>query len=103
MKPIRLAPEAAEELADAGAWYESQRIGLSRRLVGETQSTLRLVRERPASFPLLKTLSRLGIRRALLPHFPYAIVFLELDLEIRILAIAHLKRRPGYWLGRLEP
>jgi hypothetical protein len=31
------------------------------------------------------------------------LVFMETEREIRVLAVAHLKRRPGYWLNRVEP
>jgi len=41
------------------------------------------------------------IRRALLPRFPYAVIFMDLGEHIRVLAVAHAKRRPGYWLGRV--
>jgi hypothetical protein len=44
----------------------------------------------------------LEVRRALLPRFPYALVFLELQAEIRVLAVAHAKRHPDYWLNRLQ-
>jgi hypothetical protein len=47
--------------------------------------------------------ARLDVRRALLARFPYALVFLILEEGVRILAVAHAKRRPGYWLGRVRP
>jgi hypothetical protein len=31
------------------------------------------------------------------------LVFIELSAEIRILAVAHAKREPGYWLNRIQP
>jgi toxin ParE1/3/4 len=37
-----------------------------------------------------------------LPRFPYAVVFLVRVEELRVLAIAHAKRRPGYWLSRVR-
>jgi hypothetical protein len=37
-----------------------------------------------------------------LRRFPYAVVFLELETEIRILAFAHKRRRPAYWQQRLR-
>lgn len=43
----------------------------------------------------------LEIRRALMVRYPYALVFFELKDEIRIIAVAHDKRRPNYWLYRL--
>jgi toxin ParE1/3/4 len=42
------------------------------------------------------------IRRALLLRFPYALIFVDLGAEIRVLAPAHTKRRAGYWLNRVE-
>ena len=102
MKSARLAPEAVAELADAAAWYDSQREGLGRELLQEFESLLRIIESRYPSFPrLLDTAPGLNIRRALLPRFPYAAVFLELPTEIRIVAVAHLKRRPRYWLNRI--
>jgi len=34
-------------------------------------------------------------------RFPYALMFLELKTEIRVLAVAHATRHPDYWLNRL--
>jgi len=42
-----------------------------------------------------------GTRRILLKRFPYFIVFFEWQDEVYIVAIAHAKRRPGYWRGRI--
>ena len=44
---------------------------------------------------------RIGaIRRHLVPGFPYAVIY-EVDRDpVRVLAIAHLRRHPGFWLGR---
>ena len=103
MKLARLAPEAVAELAEAAAWYESRRPELARQFLREFETILRVIESRPSTFPrLLDTSPELSIRRALLPRFPYASVFLELASEIRIVAVAHVKRRPGYWLNRVE-
>jgi hypothetical protein len=102
VKPARLAPEAVAELTDAANWYESRHSGLARQFLQNFEIVLPLIESRPSSFPrLLDTAPELNIRRALLPRFPYALVFLELPSEIRIVAVAHLKRRPGYWLNRV--
>jgi hypothetical protein len=34
--------------------------------------------------------------------FPCSIACIDLTTVIRILAVAHEKRRPGYWFGRLK-
>ncbi len=42
-----------------------------------------------------------GTQRLVLGHYPFSIVFRELLHEIQIVAVAHAKRRPGYWAFRL--
>jgi hypothetical protein len=41
-----------------------------------------------------------GARRVSLKRFPYTVVYVELDAELRVLAFAHMRRRPGYWHER---
>jgi hypothetical protein len=63
---------------------------------------LPLIGSSPTAFPrLLHLPADLVIRRALLPRFPYAVIFMDLGEHIRVLAVAHAKRRPGYWLDRV--
>jgi hypothetical protein len=42
-----------------------------------------------------------NFRRLLLRKYPYFVVFRELPRRIQILAVAHAKRRPGYWRARI--
>jgi hypothetical protein len=42
-----------------------------------------------------------GRAQVLVEGFPYSIVFMVHETETVVLAIAHGKRRPGYWLRRL--
>ena len=103
MKPLSLSPEAVQELAEAASWYETRQLGLAIRFLQEIDQAQHAIQSRPLTFPrLANTAVDLTIRRALLPRFPYALVFLELQTEIRVLAIAHAKRHPDYWLNRLQ-
>ncbi|MFI4862497.1 MAG: type II toxin-antitoxin system RelE/ParE family toxin [Phycisphaerales bacterium JB063] len=45
-----------------------------------------------------------GTRRKLLGRFPFAIVYRVRSSEcvVEIVALVHLRRRPGYWLGRVQ-
>jgi len=99
---VRLSPEAVDELVEVAA-YRGQRPGLELEFLAEVDRVLPLIGSSPASFPrLLNVPEGLMIRRALLPRFPYAAIFMDLVTEVRILAVAHAKRRPGYWLDRVE-
>ena len=42
------------------------------------------------------------VRRVLLRTFPISSIYRVEGDEIRIYAVAHLKRRPGYWRTRLR-
>ncbi|MFM5997101.1 MAG: F0F1 ATP synthase subunit epsilon [Dolichospermum sp.] len=48
-----------------------------------------------------KVLFRGSIRRLVIPKFPYSLLYRVLeDEQIRILAVAHYKRKPFYWSKR---
>lgn len=80
-----------------------QAAGLEAEFLAEVERIVTLIGRSPGSFPRLVDLPRdLAIRRALLPRFPYAVIFMDLGREVRVLAVAHAKRQPGYWLSRVE-
>ena len=104
IKPIRTEPEAEEELLEAARWYEQHRQGLGLEFLGAIRAAVELIQRDPAGgsrVPGVK--DEVPARRIVLRRFPYAVVFLELETEVRILAFAHARRRPGYWSGRLRP
>jgi len=103
VKPVRVEPEAKQELAAAAAWYERQREGLGRELLAEVDSVFTAIGRSPGRYPLYPSVSpELGVRRAAARRFPYSIAFIELPTVVRVLAVAHERRRPGYWVGRLK-
>jgi plasmid stabilization system protein ParE len=102
VKPVRVEPEAKQELAAAAAWYEERRRGLGLEFVEEIDAVLGAIAREPGRFPLYPRVAlELGVRRAAARRFPYSIAFIELPRAIRVLAVAHERRRPGYWVGRL--
>ncbi len=99
MKPIRLDEEAQEELAAAQEWYESQFRGLGNDLVAAIDAVLQRIQKNPTRFALVLP-RRSGVRRVVLQGFPFTTIYMEFPEEIRVLAVAHHRRRPGYWRGR---
>jgi len=57
------------------------------------------IRERPAAWARWKDSK---VRRKILRQFPYSIFYVVDDDAVVIVAIAHHKRRPGYWKPRLH-
>ncbi len=97
MKPARFHPEAEAELIAAVAYYEGQRPGLGVDLRQEVEAAVATIRQNPQLFP---ERAADGLRKCPVRRFPYAVCYMELDAEIWIAAVAHRKRRPGYWAGR---
>jgi toxin ParE1/3/4 len=103
MKPIRVEPEAKEELAAAAAWYESRREGLGRELVVEVDAVFAAIVRNPTRFPLYPRVgAHLDVRRASAGRFPYSVAFIDTGPAIRVIAIAHERRRPGFWVDRVR-
>jgi plasmid stabilization system protein ParE len=97
MKPVRVHPEAEAEADGAFEWYwvrsESAALGFD----AELRDAFSSLRKTPRLYaPYLR-----GTRRILLDHYPFFVVFRELPRVIQIVAVAHAKRRPGYWLKRI--
>lgn len=91
--------EAAEtEIAEAVAWYEARRPTLGRDLLEVVDRALHQIVERPESWP--SWLAERPYRRYLVRRFPFVIFYTVEPTEIAIVAFAHSKRKPGYWLKR---
>ncbi|PIP81764.1 MAG: plasmid stabilization protein [Elusimicrobia bacterium CG_4_9_14_3_um_filter_62_55] len=102
MTGFQFHPDAEQELQAALDWYESRQIGLGAQLLVEVDRSLALLRETPALWPAWPGVAkRLGVRRCLLPRFPYAIAYSAHADSIVVFAVAHLSRRPGFWRGRV--
>ena len=98
MRPYRFHPEAEAE-ADAGFeyyWIKSPEAAFN--FDAALRAAYAKLRKTPkACAPYLH-----GTRRALLDRYPYFVVFRERSRNVEIIAIAHAKRRPGYWAKRLK-
>lgn len=102
MRQVRFDPGAANELSDALAWYAEHGPELPFRLLEEIDTALEQIVQHPQRFTALREPSvEPPLRRALLRRFPYAVVFCLLRDEIRVIAVAHARRRPLYWVDRL--
>src|SRR6516162_7231801 len=100
MKPVVFHHDAETELDDAMAYYEARRTGLGLSFQAEVERVVQLIQQDPQRWAVYKNTA---FRRHLLKWFPYAVYYLELDHCIWIAAVAHHKRKPGYWSRRRPP
>lgn len=102
MKPVRIDATASEEIDDAIAFYERARAGLGFEFLDEVSAAMRTLEEPGPECKAIDGLpAALGVKRKLLRRFPCMIVFVELAESVRVIAVPHGARRPGYWRRRL--
>ena len=83
-------------MIEAARFYEARSEGLGFEFLDGVQSLIDLVRSHPKIGQSVGD----GIRRAVLRRFPFSLIYSEEAPEIVIIAVAHQKRRPGYWRHR---
>ncbi|MBI5025569.1 MAG: type II toxin-antitoxin system RelE/ParE family toxin [Nitrospirae bacterium] len=98
MKPIIFLPEAEEEMYEAARYYESQASGLGIDYLSEVERAVASIAESPETWPKFDG----ELRRRLVRRFPFGILYYIESEEIVIVAVAHLRRRPGYWKKRIS-
>ena len=94
---IEIHPQALDEAAAALAWYQERSSQAPAAFVQEVDEAIQFVLEAPGRWPIFEE----GCRRFPLRRFPYSIIYRERPGGIvQILAVAHGRRRPGYWHHR---
>ena len=98
---IRIHVDAEVEIESAWRYFNSQAFALGERFLDDLAQTLEKVEAAPESFPKIETLPDTEpYLRALLNVFRYAVIFEVLDEEVLVVAVAHTRRMPNYWLNR---
>jgi plasmid stabilization system protein ParE len=95
-KLLAFHPEAVEEATAAAQWYRERDPAIADAFVAELDRAMDRIIESPVTWP--KYLA--DTRRYLLRRFPFSVVYRETPEVIQILAVAHARRKPGYWKGR---
>ena len=92
-----LVPLALAELRDAANFYAiSADLDLGLAFVAEFERTANFILANPE----IGAAYRSAQRRYRLRRFPYSIVYQIAGQDLRVIAVAHQGRRPGYWAGR---
>jgi toxin ParE1/3/4 len=89
--------EAEQEYADAANYYFQIDPELAGRFYDEIERLIIEIRKQPERFRLFDP----PVRRHFSDVFPYAVLYLDQPDRVWIIAVMHMKRRPGYWHQRL--
>lgn len=97
MTKVELHPEADKELAEAKRWYRKRSQLAARAFAAAITNAIHDIAGAPNRWPE----TRSGERRLVLSNFPFSILYRVRENGIFITAVAHQKRRPGYWRNRV--
>lgn len=89
---------AEVELDQAFQWYELQQRGLGQQFLNELDAAIRRIVVFPEAY---LSIGR-DIRRCLVKRFPYSVLYGLDERKVIVVAVAHLHRKPDYWMERLD-
>ncbi|MEN6452064.1 MAG: type II toxin-antitoxin system RelE/ParE family toxin [Thermoguttaceae bacterium] len=96
MLPVDFLPDARRDFDESFDWYAARSLQASTRFTDAVDAALSTVADNPERFAAADGIHReCPIRR-----FPFRVVYRILGSRVLVVAIAHAKRRPGYWRGR---
>lgn len=90
---LKFSGRAVREIGEAFDWYEEQSKGLG----SEFELAFELQLKRLEQVPLLYAEIVPGVRRTLLPRFPYSVFYTVKNDLVQVLAVIHNARNPRRW------
>jgi len=95
---VSFNPQASLETEAAFDWYHERSPQAAYAFLYELDHAITRIREAPEAWPLYGNLCR----RYIFPRFPFQIIYRIVDNTIQVVAVAHGRRRPGYWKERVK-
>jgi plasmid stabilization system protein ParE len=96
MIPIEISAAARIDYEDAWEWYFRQNSEAAESFEAAFQAALTRIEEGPHRLPFIDR-SR---QYCLMPRFPYQLIYRVKEGHVRVIAVAHAKRRPNFWRRR---
>lgn len=97
-QPVFFHPAALAETEAAVEWLRERSDRAAARFLDELERAIERIARQPDLFPTYM----FGTRKVLLSRFPYMVVYRENDGLAEVEAVAHGRRRPGYWRERIS-
>lgn len=93
---VDLHPEAIAEAQAAYRWYRNRNETAAEAFLAELDRAVEFISEGPMRWPVHIH----GTRRFLLRRFPFGVVYRQVGEAVQVVAVAHARRKPGYWKDR---
>lgn len=95
--PYRVDPRAWLEIEAAADWYQQRSADASVAFIAAVFDALEGIAKAPRRWPRYLY----GTQRFVLHRFPFSTIYLDAPDVVNIVAVAHNKRKPGYWSRRV--
>jgi len=102
LKPVTIVALAEAELREATTWYRDRDVRVAERFTSEARKTLQLIERFPQIGGRVPDVDDPAVRQMPIHNFPYHIIFVSLHDRLEVVAFAHNRRRPAYFVGRLR-
>jgi plasmid stabilization system protein ParE len=93
---VKIHPGAESDYEDGLFWYFDRSVEAADRFESAFDEAIEAIRSSPAMFPFCDDAHRF----VLLKRYPYRLVYRWDGETVHVIAVAHMKRRPGYWSDR---
>jgi toxin ParE1/3/4 len=88
---------ATKDYREAREYYVARSPATAARFIDAVNAAVMRIMQTPDSLPIISG----KYRRVRVEKFPHSLVFYErAKNDVRIIAVAHASRRPGYWRRR---
>jgi toxin ParE1/3/4 len=88
-------PDAIAGAREARLRYAERSQDVAVAFFGELEPALASVQDGLMRWP-----AKFGVRRLVMRRFPFTIAYRAFELKIEVIAVAHGRRKPGYWRSR---
>lgn len=95
---VRFLRLTEQEIDEAVAWFDEQVEGKGTDFLDELDRVIRRVK----AYPFASTEIEPDIRRCLFAGFPYSLIYGIEEQTIVVIAVAHFRRTPRYWVDRVK-
>jgi plasmid stabilization system protein ParE len=96
MKPVDFLPGARRDFDESFDWYAERSAVAAERFSNAIDEALQRLAANPEWFAFFDARHQ----ECSVQRFPFRIVFRDEPGRVLIVAVAHAKRRPGYWQAR---
>jgi len=97
-RELEYLDQAVVDAEGAARWYAERSPTAAVRFSAELDIAEAAILDRPEAWPTVGD----GNRRYLLRRFPFSVVYRVEQSRVLIVAVAHARRRPGYWKDRRQ-